>query len=428
MTPRLRPLPLLCLLAACPSSQSGPPLGEATPRVSVGPGAAESQIRQVVRTLAGRVYIAAADDDGGLASNFAGTTTLRMYRATAVGVPSAFQEADAASAQRPRVGPGRTLSGGDARLDPEGLIHTVYFRGDTGATLHQTFDTRSDQWGPPEELPGTRALAGPGGRFGARGSTVNALTFDLGGALYVAVAGPAALRVYRKAPGGAWAVDGELSNTTCVHPTLSGDRQGRVHLAWLEDDERVRYALRAGAWQTPETVAEGNPQVLSNGNLDQGPSLAVDQADRPLVLFLSGTPGSPTDNLARLRLRLAAGDWQAEDPAVYTHTPGLYLRGDDRFVLLGHDAAIHPGYLTRRGGAPWSQTALFQPTGLFDGSAAARFDPLYDTDCSVVDVVYFDEDSDAPGRQGAFKPDLFYSAIRLSGASSGSGACREIKK
>jgi hypothetical protein len=59
----------------------------------------------------------------------------------------------------------------------------------------------------------------------------------------------------------------------------------------------------------------------------------------------------------------------------------------------------------------------------YDGSMSARYDPQYEVDCSVIDVVFFDEDSDT---RGGFKPDLYYGAIRLDGAASGTGRCRDI--
>jgi hypothetical protein len=143
------------------------------------------------------------------------------------------------------------------------------------------------------------------------------------------------------------------------------------------------------------------------------------------VLYLTGN-----DHFVRLRVRQTGG-WSAENPNpnVFTHTPGLYLNGDDRYVLLGHDANIHPAYLTRAAGAgAWSDLAAFAPPGnpssyAYDGSGSARFDPLFEPDCSVVDAVFFDEDSDT---RGGFRPDLYYVAIRLAGAASGGAGCRKI--
>ena len=54
---------------------------------------------------------------------------------------------------------------------------------------------------------------------------------------------------------------------------------------------------------------------------------------------------------------------------------------------------------------------------------SARYDPQLEVDCTVIDVVFFDEDSDD---RGEFRPDLYYGAIRLAGTASGSAACREI--
>ncbi|MEM4409497.1 MAG: hypothetical protein QXI19_12225, partial [Candidatus Caldarchaeum sp.] len=120
--------------------------------------------------------------------------------------------------------------------------------------------------------------------------------------------------------------------------------------------------------------------------------------------------------------------WIADDPVtVFAHAPGLYLRDDTKFVFLGQDGLLHPGYLTRQpADSDWSAVVNFQkeePSYAYDGSASARYDPQYEVDCSVVDVVYFDEASDT---RGDFKPDLYYVAIKLHGAASGQAVCQEI--
>ena len=121
------------------------PEGQPTDRVSVGPGAVESSIRQVVRTLDGRVYIVAPDDDGAQRNDFTTPTIMRMYRATTTGIPKRFLPVD--EAHSPRVEAPKTMSGGDARLDRAGVIHLVYYRTDQQATIYQTFSTVTDTWG-----------------------------------------------------------------------------------------------------------------------------------------------------------------------------------------------------------------------------------------------------------------------------------------
>jgi hypothetical protein len=258
------------------------PEGDPTNRVSVGPGAVESSIRQAVRTLDGRVYIAAPDDGGAIRNGFSTPTVLYMYRATTTGIPKRFEPADAAHS--PRVGPGGSMSGGDARIDRAGTIHVVYFRTDGQATIHQTFSTTTDTWDPPAVVTRFGELRG-NPTYGVRAAALNAIALDRTGVPFVAVAGAAGVRVYR-ADGAGWAEDGALGDVTSIHPAMTFDRQNRLHLTWLEADREIRYALRdaTGRWSAPEVVVAGNPAVLSNGGGDQSPSITVDAADQPRVL------------------------------------------------------------------------------------------------------------------------------------------------
>jgi len=400
-----------------------PPEGVPTDRVAVGPGAVESSIRQVVRTLDGRVYIAAPDDDGAIRNGFSTPTVLRMYRATTTGIPTRFAVAD--PEHSPRAGPPGTISGGDARLDRVGVIHVVYYRTDTHATMYQTFSTVTNTWGPAVVVTRFGSLTG-NSSYGARAAALDALALARDATPFVVFAGATGVRGFRLA-GDGWVGDGDLSTVSSLHPSVTFDRQNRLHVAWLEGEHTIRYAMRdaTGHWNVPETVASGDPGVLSNGGGDQSPSIAVDATDEPMVLYLSGHVGDP-DERVRLRVKGATG-WVADDPDVFTHAPGIYAHGDGRWALLGHDANIHPAYLARVGSMPaWSPVVVFPPLGggyQYDGSMSARYDPQYEVDCTVVDAVFFDEDSDA---RGGFKPDLYYGAIRLAGRASGNASCREI--
>jgi len=389
---------------------AGPPLGAPGPLVTVGPGATENSIRQVVRTPEGRVYIAVADDEG---LNTGPAATLRMYRAGQTGVPTSFAEADAAGA--PRVTAGHTIGGGDARLDRSGQIHVVFLRTDFDAVIHQTFSTLTDRWGPPETVTGVAGASRSS--FGDRGRVVVGLALDAEGTPFVAVTAGGSAKVYRRSGSDSW--EAATVGSGDLHPSLSFDRAGRLHAAWLDEPSTIRYARRDadGAWRaTNSVVATG---VLENGNRDQGPALAVDARNDPVVLYLTGIPGAD-DNYVRLRT-LTDGSWVPDDPtpSVFAHTPGLYLRGDDRFLLLGHDAypVAEPAYLSRAAGAPsWSDLHKLAPGQDLDGSGSARFDPLYDTDCNVLDSVYFDEDA------GGSKPVAYYAAIRLPQQACQAGA------
>jgi hypothetical protein len=407
------------------TSTTAPPGPEGVPtaRVAVGPGAVESSIRQVVRTLDGRVYIAAPDDGGAIRNDFTTPTVMTMYRATTTGIPTKFAPAD--PAHEPRVEAPGTMSGGDARLDRAGIIHVTYYRTDQRATIYQTFSTVTDTWGSAETVSTFGALRDNPG-YGARASAVNAIALDRAGTPFVVMGGATGVHVFRRQPDGAWVQDGDLSSTSSLHPAMTFDRRNRLHVAWLEGEHEIRYALRdEGRWTPAVVVAAGDPDVLSNGGGDQSPSITVDASDQPNVLYLSGHVGDPDE---RVRTKTQVGDgWVADDPNVFAHAPGSYAHSEGRWALLGHDDQIHPAYLARVGDMnAWSPVVVFPPTDVdyqYDGSMSARYDPQYEVDCTLIDVVFFDEDSDS---RGGFRPDLYYGAIKLAGDASGTAACREI--
>ncbi len=199
------------------------PEGVPTDRVPVGPGAVESSIRQVVRTLDGRVYIAAPDDDGYIRNGLSTPTILRMYRATTTGIPTKFAVADAAHS--PRVEPPGTMSGGDARLDRAGIIHIVYYRTDAHATLYQTFSTITNTWGPAVVVSHYGSLTG-NAQYGSRAGAVNAIALDRDGTPFILFAGATGVRGFRLA-GGTWVEDGDLGTISSLHPAITFDRQNR---------------------------------------------------------------------------------------------------------------------------------------------------------------------------------------------------------
>jgi hypothetical protein len=403
-------LAALGALVLAPVAAAAAPVGTPTRLVHVGPGATESSQRQVVRTGDGVVYIVSVEDDGWGVGRYA---DLHVYRATTAGIPTAFELQDAA--HEPHVEDPLRLSGGDARIDATGTIHITYAQvdGDAIAVMYQTFDTVAAAWRPAETV--TRF---PADGDGIRGRVVSALALDPSGAPLVVAASSSGVSAWSRAPGEGWSRTA-LSGEYGLHPALAFDASGRAHLAWLSSPydgvPSIRYATRApdGAWSQPEVVA--GERVLSNKTLDQSPSIAFDANARPVVAWLDDQDD------VQVAVRAREGAWIADGPAgAFSHSPGLYLRGDDRIVFLGHDADIHPAYLSYDASSPgWSSALAFDPPldggdrYAYDGGASVRFDPLFDPDCTVVDVAFFDEDSDLPGRTGAGKPDLFYAAVTL---------------
>jgi hypothetical protein len=230
------------------------------------------------------------------------------------------------------------------------------------------------------------------------------------------------------------------SGTNLAHPSMVTSLDGTLHLAWLANSlathSTIGYAhFAGGTWGAVETVSAGDSLVLSNGDSDQGPSIATDTNNTPYVLFMDGAVLGSNDYV-RMRFRTPGGIWSDDTPpggtggasnpnaTMFAHTPQNYIsNSNDAFVFLGHDVNIQFGYQYQLGGAgnSWGAYATLDPRSKTnpgagdtvepgtDGSASVRFDPLRDNNSSIIDVLYFDErdNSDASHHHAS----VYYKAI-----------------
>jgi hypothetical protein len=402
---------LATLFGAAPGF-AGAPLGSVPAPVPVGPGSVDASTRQVVRTAAGRVYVFAVDDDGPLGA----VHRLRVYRATTTGIPTAFAEVATDDPAAPVAAAPLGLSGVDVRLDGSGVARVVFLR-DTGpgaaAITYATFATGTDAWGAAEIVAPTTATA-------ARGVVAAAIALDAAAVVNVAIADPGGVSVLRRANDGTWTADaGARSVAAATHPALTFDRLDHLHLAWLEGSQ-IRYAVRAaGTWAASIVAATG---ARPAGAIDQGPSLAVDASDRPVIGYATAGGGVGVHVLD------AAGAFIDDSPTVVIggRPVALTLRNDDRIVIGGHAAGANPGLITRRDADRlWSDVGQVippTPASTWTGGASLRFDVVRENDCTVIDGVVGDDDSDV---RGGGRADIAYVAVPLAGPSSGDGSCTE---
>jgi len=393
------------------SNSTTPPKPTATPDlVDVGPGNVDATTRNVIRTAAGRVYIIANDDQALSTRTSAGV--IHAYKGNQAGTPTAFAEVD--TANHPVSG-GRTTAttafgGADVRLGGDGNARVIYNDNASSQDLiFRTFSTLTDTWGPAEQIDapvGTQE----------RGRIKYALALDANNVPHVVYAKGTSL-LYRNRIGGTWSAPVTIATGAPLHPMLAFDTTGVLHLTWLEDNgsgSSLRYATRTGTtWSTPELVPTG--AILSNGNADQGPSIATDPAGHPYVLYVGPSLGTlgPVGHTALYGaikiMEKVNGTWQDVSPAVdmKTHTPQVYLRDDYLYAFSGHDTDINFSYNRRLAGGAWgAETKLTSIVA--DGSASVRWDPLHETDSSIIDAATYNED-----RLGdhSFKPELYYTAV-----------------
>jgi hypothetical protein len=369
--------------------------------VQVGPGLVDASVREVVRTVGGRVYVFAADDTA--QKEGAGAGVIRAWRGNRVGVPTAFTEVD--SAHRPSAtGTEHVLGSPDVRLGKKGVVHLLYVNETNANLVYRTFSTHFNRWRGPRVI--ATGVAVSAHEF-KRAGTANALVLDDKGALHVVYAKASSL-VYRRRTAGGWTAPITVATgTDPIHPQLAADRHGGLHLTWLDQaGPSIRYARRPAGkrWSPTRIVADTN--VLDNGTLDQGPSIATSSAGTPYVLFLNSS------DHVRVRYR-AFGRWHDVSPPgnLYAHTPQIYARGRDVYVFLGHDAEIRYGYVRKLYGRPWSAYRALTTTaqGKLDGSASAGWDPLRETNRNIIDTAFFDEDRD---ENQTWLPRLYYMAVK----------------
>jgi chitodextrinase len=376
---------------------------DALKRVTVGPGHTHAATRELVRTPGGVVYIFVSDDSS--QKRGVGPGLLHAWKANRAGIPTAFTELDAAHRPAGPAGTTQVVGSPDARLDRSGIVHLLYTREADQTVVYQTFSTLTDTWGPVTVIA-TAAPVPYTSSFHKR-DTHNAIILDGNDVPHIVYLKGTSL-LYQNRIGGSWSAPVTLdSAATPKHPMLAFDSSGDLHVSWIQDvsNPSIKYRKRAssGTWSATEVVA--NSDVLNNGTEDQGPSLVVTASGVPYILYIN-----PAD-FVRVRYR-SGSSWLADDPptGVYTHAPQIYGQGEDIYVFLGHDRDIDYAYLYQQGGAgrPWSSQIKLATGQTFDGSASVRWDPFHETNASVIDTLFFDEDIND---SGGFVGELYYMAV-----------------
>ena len=139
-----------------------------------------------------------------------------------------------------------------------------------------------------------------------------ALTLDSDDTPYVvyATSGTSNRLTYTTRVGGGWTPPVAVVNgADLAHPSMATSLDGSLHLAWLANSRATHSTIGFShftgvSWSAAETVSAGDSSVLSNGNSDQGPSIATDTNNTPYVLFMDGTVAG-ADDYVRMRYRTA---------------------------------------------------------------------------------------------------------------------------
>ncbi len=401
--------------------QNGLNTADAWKKVTVGPGYVDASTRTPVRTAGGWVYLFAADDTA--RGNGVGPTVIRAWKANRPGIPTAFSEMDGANRPSAATGTLQVLGSPDTRLDRSGIAHLVYMNESTDTLNYRTFSTVTNTWGPNEVVESAIGMDFDGNTTYRR-ETTNSIVLDANDVPHIVYKSGSSL-VHRHRTGGTWSAKVIVDTPpvgTPRHSSLAADALGNLHVTWLRSDwlvasnphPQIMYRRRGvdGVWAPAEVAAETD--VQTNENSDQGPSIVITQNGTPHVLYVSDLGDSFVQTANRTN-----GVWVSNHPpvGVFTHAPQIYGQYNDIYVFLGHDRAIHFGYLYKLNGQPWVPYERLDSTGDNDGSGSPRWDPMREPNPEVIDTTFYEENLANDSRR---LTELYYMAVLPSGGPTDS--------
>jgi hypothetical protein len=372
---------LLLLALVLAAGREGRAQATWSPIVTVGPGYVDCYTRQVIRTSSDVVYVVTN------ASGFSGGATassIRIYKGSPAVNPTSFAEVDAAH----HPANGVRMGGVEAKIaGSDRFIQMAYEDVAASQAKYVKFDTVTDTWGTPEiigPLSGQNTLDRYMGKTG--------LALDGNGAPHVITGGKNEAMYYTNRVSGSWSAPLAIAGSSShMHPSMSFDRNGTLHVAYYDGTISMLYRSRNpanGAWSAVETVSNN----VSTSQSDESPSLVIDSSGRILVNYISGD-FSFHYKLAR---RAAANSWTDISPGteVAGHGPGLYIDSTDNvYALEGHDLSIiQPSVEIRSAAGTWGTYRILAsgpPTR--DGSASARWDILWPGNATHLDTANMDE-------------------------------------
>jgi hypothetical protein len=417
-----------CVPATTPTSADVP---TTTPTEAPGtPGVTRRQVgvlgfsdagtHQTLRTSSDRAYIFAPEIY---------KTYVRSLRATSTGTPDGFVEVD--QAHRPDAK--SMVWALDAAIDSNDLVHVLYIA-QAGPVIYQTFDTKTDLWGPMTTIT---TSAWPNRNSGLRqGGEGVALAIDAVNVVHI---------VYGKTQNGKRRVyynnnqDGAFSHETLVddqsnndnsHATLAVGTNDTLYVAWLSDTStaqnplgsiRVR-ARRNSAWDATSKLIDSNVFRNNEYSIDQGPSLLVAVNGMVHIAYIGPyepVPGSPSGfDYGRLHHKSSSDagiSWVADDPpALYTHSPSLSTDPQGNLYAFGHreywkaDHCANMLVNVKPAAGPWGQWRTLA-SGCYDSSPSVKWSQYQWNAPSTLELLYWTEHGPQIGDD---VNQLYYAEIR----------------
>jgi hypothetical protein len=349
--------------------------------VTVGDGYTDVTPRQIVRSLANRLYIATWKFDtyphGGIGGGNYNAQTLRMYRSDQDGLPASFTRMD--SAHEPAG-----VTNWSIAIDQNDVIHVVWMvratwssgSGTDNYVRYCTFDTTTGLWGSVTDIETAAATQEMG-----QGDELCSIAIDTANVphiVYLKHDGTRRRVTYRNRSGGSWSAATTVDDQTfsagfqCWHPGIAFDDAGRIVVTWMRGASDYTttgtYFIRVysgGSWGTTHTV-QGSVWT----GIDTGTPIYIDAAGRYHTCFLSASKYvqyrySDNQGTTWSTNNPGSGSYAGDDP-----TPGPGPGGTVRIYVHSDDPTPNIVYFEGAGGS-----------GAWD--SAVDYTTATPTDCSV---------------------------------------------
>ncbi|MEP7136734.1 MAG: hypothetical protein ABI904_17545 [Chloroflexota bacterium] len=364
----------------------------------VGPGGADVIPHQIVRTNNDYLYIFTSQQS---------SKTLRVYRTSLPGLPNTTSD----FAPPIELNESSEPISVDALYDGGQMIH-VLINTQAGEVKDYPFDTVTNTFLPSITLAENGGTVSSGLYIGTCG--ISGMV-DTNGVLHILYWTSNDHILY-----GAYtynsAANTLVPNTDFLqvdadgnanHPVLAiSPRDGSMTTAWVSqtsDPAQIlarTYNHAAGTWSDIEPVSTAPVWVSSdNGiNIDQGPSLLIDQAGTKHLTYIEQIDYSVGD-YGRIHYVMNNGSgWVDQGLNAFSHDPVLAINSADRIYIIGHGHPLNPTcksmneICTIQKNETWASPTsfAFPPSGFsFDSSPSVKWSIVGFNRPNVIEFIFF---------------------------------------
>lgn len=362
---------------------------------AVGAGLTDVVPHQIVRTNDDRVYIVACKAQY--------TTRVVVYWTPQAGLPSS-----GAFSRTLEIDVGLEVISADAVYDGTDFIH-ILVNTRTGLFLDYPFSVRTNTAKPRLTLASNSGSV-TGEYIGTSGISGS---FDKNNVLHTVYWRNDQHVVYQgftynstantlQSTGTAVQLD---SGTRANHPSLAvSPSDNTVTIAWISDGVSpakilARTRSTGGTWGAEETLNSATPwtSVNSGINVDQGPSLAIDDAGTRHLAYLQDYDNTGFYGRVHYVRKVSGGSWTDTTLDTYSHNPAIGLNNVGEVFIIGH-GPVQTGqnfdmYITRRNSnGTWTAIDRFAThtgTDSFDASPSTKWSVVGWNRPDIVEFVFF---------------------------------------